>query len=372
MTNHLHRPSRRVRANRARSIRLVLHAALLIAALLLILGCMSQPAPRPADGVISTGETTLVEGGKSYPNVEGYATAETTGVQRWYQRTGPLDSVPVVLINGSDTPAEVWHAEFVDQILGEGFQVIRYDPRDCGRSERLPWPKGFDARSWTPDVPPPYPLTALMDDLDGLLDALAVDEAHFIGVSMGGMIAQLMAINHPDRVLSLSLLSTSPSSSFDPEVDPLSEEHLSGVGKMMETAGMDSAFSFLYGDRWITRLTEAMQVVTGASDGGGDNEALIRETEEIGGYNFMSGQGFAIASAPSRVADLPRVSAPTLVLHGTEDPWFRFSHAELLAELIPDAQLIAIEGEGHAAPRDMYNPYVRVVTDHMKHAMTWR
>jgi pimeloyl-ACP methyl ester carboxylesterase len=175
-----------------------------------------------------------------------------------------------------------------------------------------------------------------------------------------------MTINHPERVESLTLLSTSPSSSFDPNLDPLDEEHLKHVGSLMKKAGMDQAFSFLYGDRWIASLTTAMQVITGATDGGRDMEQLIRETEELGGHNFMSGHGFAIASAPSRVPDLPQISVPTLIIHGTEDPWFRYSHAEILADLIPDATLIPIPGQGHASPREMYNPYVTVVADHIR------
>lgn len=130
------------------------------------------------------------------------------------------------------------------------------------------------------------------------MDVLGIDKAHIIGISMGGMIAQLAGIHYPERVLSLSLFSTSPTNSFDPSVDPLSQEHLEGVGEMMQKAGMQQAFSFVLGDRWIGSLTEAMQVVTGASDGGDDMMLLIREAEEFGGYNFMSGHGFAIASAP--------------------------------------------------------------------------
>ena len=331
-----------------------------------LVGCVSGPGPRPTDGEFRSG--TLTVNGTDYVDIEGFITVETTRVQHWYRRTGPKSGPIVVLINGSDTTSLVWDDSFVASLLAAGFHIVRYDPRDVGRSERLAWPKGFKAQSWTPDQPPPYPLTAMMDDLVGLLNALSIERSHLAGISMGGMIAQLMSVEHPDRVASLTLLSTSPSSSFDSDVDPLDQEQLQYIGSLMEKAGMDQAFSFLYGERWIKKLTEAMQVVTGASDGGLDTEALIRETEPLGGYNFMSGHGFAIASAPSRVADLPRITAPTLILHGTGDPWFRFSHAERLSELIGNSVLIPIEGEGHAAPRDMYNPYVTVVADHIKDA----
>jgi pimeloyl-ACP methyl ester carboxylesterase len=333
----------------------------------LVLGCAGQPAGRQSDGIISK-ENITIGGNATYPNVEGFLTAETTGIQHWYQRTGQAGAPPVILINGSDTAANVWHVDLVEELLAGGFQVIRYDPRDCGRSERLPWPKGFDARTWTPATPPPYPLDAMKEDLVGLLDALDIDRAHLVGVSMGGMIAQLMGINAPERVLSLSLLSTSPSNSFDPALAPVEQERLDLIIKLLEKAGMDEAFSFILGKRWIGSLADAMQVVTGASDGGVDNELVIRETEKIGGYNFRSSQGFAIAAAPSRVPGFPRINAPTLILHGTEDPWFSFRHAEALAEGIDGASLVAVEGEGHASPRDMYNQFAGVIIDHLRGA----
>jgi pimeloyl-ACP methyl ester carboxylesterase len=327
-----------------------------------------QQAGNQIDGVISNKNITFGDGGITYPNTEGYVTAETTGIRHWYQRSGPADATAVVLINGSDTATNVWHAGIVEALLGGGFQVVRYDPRDCGRSERLPWPKGFDARSWTPANPPPYPLGAMTEDLVGLLDALDVDEAHLVGVSMGGMIAQLMAISFPGRVLSLSLLSTSPSNSFDPAVAAVDQERLDCIIELMQKAGTDAAFSFVLGDRWIRSLADAMQLVTEASDGGVDNELLIRETEDVGGYNFRSSHGFAIAAAPSRVPELTRISAPTLILHGTADPWFSLAHAKTLQEGIAGARLFAVEGEGHASPRNMYNRYAGAIVDHLKDA----
>jgi pimeloyl-ACP methyl ester carboxylesterase len=340
-------------------------AALLLC--FLLLNCTGQKqADKPDDGVITT-ETVSVSGdGRVYEQTEGFITPETTGVQHWYQRTGPADAPPVVLINGADTPANVWHPDFVGALLSGGFLVVQYDPRDCGRSERLPWPKGFKPRTWTPEIPPPYPLTAMEDDLVGLLDALGIEKTHLIGISMGGMIAQLMGIHNPDRVLSLTLLSTSPSNSFDQMVDPVNEEQFEHIVELMEKAGMQAALSFILGDRWIGSMAHAMQVLTGASDNGFDYELLIRESEMLGGFNFRSSHGFAISAAPSRVPDLPRITAPTLILHGAEDPWFYYSHAELLQQEINGARLIPIEGEGHASPRDIYNRFVDTVIEHMK------
>ena len=336
----------------------------IVMCVLILFGCT-----RPASVEDITTGSNVTSGGYNnmYEHTEGYITPETTGIRHWYQRTGPTNATPVILINGSDTPDIVWHQDFVDSLLSEGFQVIRYDPRDCGRSERLPWPKGFKPRSWSPEASaPPYPLNAFADDLSGLLDELGIEKAHIIGISMGGMIAQLMGIDYPDRVISLSLLSTSPTNSFDPELAPVEQERMNTIITLMEKAGMQSVFSFILGERWIQSLSDAMQVVTGASDGGHDNEMLIRETESIGGYNMKSSHGFAIAAAPSRVAELHRITVPTLILHGTLDPWFSYAHAEKMASSIEGAKLVPIEGEGHASPRTMYNKYTAEIVEHLK------
>ncbi len=311
---------------------------------------------RAADGIARTNSESLIE--------EGFVTVETTGVQMWYQRSGPLDRPTVILLNGSDFPAIMWHQVFVDTLLEAGFHVVRFDPRDCGLSERLPWPEDFTALKWTPEDPPPYPLTAMEEDLVGLMDALEIEAAHLIGVSMGGMVAQLTALDHPARVRTLTLLSTSPSNSFDPELENPTDEQLETTVDLFKKAGM--AYYMSSSDGWMERLAAALQAVTGSSDGGVDLRAMLREIEERDGYNFESSHGFAIATAPSRVERLSSIETPTLVMHGSADPWFPYSHAKKLAELIPAAKLVTIEGEGHAMPRAMYNPHVDRIIEHLR------
>jgi pimeloyl-ACP methyl ester carboxylesterase len=322
------------------------------------------PLKLPADGIVRTAQEPGMGDSGTYPLEEGYVTAETTGVRLWYRRWGPKDAPAVILLNGSDFPANMWHPRFVSALLEAGLHVVQYDMRDCGRSERLKWPKGFKARKWTPQKPPPYPLTDLRDDLRGLMDALSIPQAHLIGISLGGMIAQLMAIDEPDRVKTLSLLSTSPSNSFDADIDNPNEEHHRRIGELYKKAAV--AYYMSKSDKWKKRMAVAMQQITGASDDGADFKVLLNEIDELGEYNFMSGQGFAIASAPSRIESLSRIKSPTLILHGTKDPWFRYSHAELLHKHIPNSSLISIEGEGHALPRDMYNSHVGDIIAHLK------
>ena len=119
-------------------------ASVLILATLVFDGCATGTPESTSDGIFTETVRTGM-GGEVYPQSEGYATAPTTCVRHWYSRTGSPDSSPVILINGSDFPANVWHPGFIEGLLSNGFQVVSYDPRDCGRSERLPWPKGFKA-----------------------------------------------------------------------------------------------------------------------------------------------------------------------------------------------------------------------------------
>jgi len=343
-------------------------AGMIVVMAIVVAGCAPRYVyQRAADGVVFDDVARLSQGGAEYPLVEGYVTVADTGVQLWYRRSGPIDAPPVILINGSDFASHWWHPEFLEALLEAGFQVIQYDQRDCGRSEYLPFPKDFKPGKYRIGDSPPYPLTALRDDLDGLMTALDIGRAHIIGVSLGGMVAQLLAIENPERAHTLTLLSTSPSNTFDQDLDNPGEEFLTEMGGYMMKAGM--AYYTSSSDRWMGPLVEGIQLITNASDGGEDFRKFLQENEEFGGFNFMSGQGFAIASSPSRIPELPGISAPTLILHGTEDPWFRYSHAERLAELIPSAELIAVEGEGHAMPRDIYNPYVSRVVSHLKAAM---
>jgi pimeloyl-ACP methyl ester carboxylesterase len=319
---------------------------------------------RASDGVSANEPLRLVSDGRSHARIEGYLTTPVSQVQLWYRLLGPADEPVVALINGSDFASHYWAPELLESLLAGGFRVLTYDQRDSGRSEYLPYPAGFRPRKFEAGDPPPYPLESLRDDLTGLLTALGIERAHLMGVSMGGMVAQLMALQHPHRVLSLSLLSTSPSNSFDPDIDNPDPEFLATVGNLMKKAAIRYYTSS--GDRWMDPMVQAMQTITAASDGGADFRRFLEEGRDFGSFNFKSSQGFAVASSPSRIHELSRIGAPTLILHGSSDPWFRYAHAERLRELIPNSRLIAVEGQGHALPRTMFNPHLGAIVEHLR------
>ena len=287
----------------------------------------------------------------TYRSVAGYHTPTTSGVQLWYERFGDPSRPTVVLLNGSDSQAIFWPQEFIAELLDAGFAVLRYDARDAGLSEWLPFPDGFDPTSWSPADAPPYALDAHVADLFGLLDGLGIERAHLLGVSQGGMIAQLAAIAEPQRVLSLTLLSTSPSNPYDTSLGAVDPELLDDLREQFPRVGRAASLpAFLARSRAIDLQTDLLARISGVLEE--DRPALqdyVQRTYDRAGINARSSQGFAIASAGSRLEQLATITAPTLIVHGRSDAFIKPSHAIALADAIPGARLVWVDG-GHGFP----------------------
>ena len=329
-----------------------------------LLACSSA---RPEDGegavVPEGGDPACVD------RYEGYVTPPTTGVQLWYERLGARTAPALVLLNGSDSPASFWDDGFIAPFVAAGYLVIRFDARDNGRSEWLSWPDDFDYAVWTPEDPPLYPLDVHVDDLFGLLDALAVERAHLVGLSQGGMIAQLAAIARPERVTSLALLSTSPSNSFDLDLEPADPAFFQELARRSRRAGVRAMLQAITSWPLASELTEFSLAVSSAPPSAAPEiREMVDASLQHARFNARSAQGFAVASAPSRVKALHRISAPTLILHGEQDALFPHSHAVVLLEGIPDARLISIAGMGHALPIARFLPYRDAILDNMARA----
>lgn len=306
---------------------------------------------RPADGerLVGTGAPGCAE------RHEGWVTPPATGVQLWYERIGDSAAPAIVFLNGSDISACLWSDEFVAPFVAAGYQAVRFDARDSGRSERLPWPDDFDYTSWTPKDSPLYPLDAHVDDLFGLLDALAIDRAHLVGLSQGGMIAQLAALARPERVASLALLSTSPSNTFDPDLEPPAPDFFPDLARRARRLGRWAVLQPVTQRPLAAELTEFYRVVSGAPASAVPGlRRLVDACLRHAPYNPRSGQGFAVAAAPSRLGRLSRIAAPTLILHGAQDPFFPLAHALAMAERIPGARLLSIPGLGHGLPIERF------------------
>jgi pimeloyl-ACP methyl ester carboxylesterase len=249
----------------------------------------------------------------------------------------------VLLVMGLATQMIGWPDEFCRGLAQRGLFVVRFDNRDIGLSTHL---HGAGA----PDIVAvfggdtssvPYALTDLADDTVGLLDALGLDSAHLVGASMGGMIAQLVAIRHPNRVRSLtSIMSTTG----DPAVGAPAE---AAMGVLLAAPAKDR-------DGAIQRAVDTYRVI--GSPGFEFDEAGLRERA---GLSFdraydpagVARQLAAILTCPDRTADLAAVSVPTLVIHGSHDTLIDVSGGHATAAAIPGCDLLVVEGMGHDLPR---------------------
>ena len=255
---------------------------------------------------------------------EGYV--ETNGVRLWYEDLGDPDGEAVVLVMGATASAISWPPELLDALTAAGHRVVRFDNRDIGLSTHVDY------------ATDPYTLDDMAVDTVGLLDALGIDRAHFVGASMGGMISQLIAIRYPDRVRSLSLLITSPG----PD-DRLSATSAEVVAIATRPATTDAEVEQRGVDMW--------RVLTGSRFP--FDEAHYRELAEmdaVRGTNPNSAHAIAVFTAPSRIEALAAVGVPTLVVQGTEDPIFPVDHGEALAKAIPGSTFVTWEGVGHEVP----------------------
>lgn len=264
--------------------------------------------------------------------------ADLGGVQICYETFGDSSERPLLLIMGLGGPMHWWEDEFCEELTHRGFYVVRYDNRDCGRSSKMSGRAAL-VRNYFGLRRAPYGLHDMASDAAGLLDHLGISAAHVVGTSMGGMIAQTLAIRMPERVLSLtSIMSTTG--------DPL-------VGWPSARA-MRRLFGKRADDReeYLRNSLETWRVL--AADYPVD-EARIHK---LAGKTFDLGlhpAGFfrhvaAIASAPNRTRRLARLRLPALVVHGTKDPLVNVSGGKATARAIPDAELLLIPGMGHDLP----------------------
>ena len=270
-------------------------------------------------------------------------------VELWVADDGPSDGDPVVLLAGADTPGFRWAPSFVDRLAAAGHHVIRYDHRDCGRSTTL----GPDAG---------YLLGDLAADLVALLDSLGVDDAHLVGRSMGGMIAQVVALDHPDRVASLTLLSTTPGVDDDRLPGPDDEF----VEKMMRRLYAGPPDDHAGRVEWLVELADHMAGTAYPLDV--EAEVVLADAQLRTGWTPESGHGVAAFGSPTRLDRLPEIEQPTMVVHGTADPVLPIEHGRALALGIDGAVYVEVDELGHEAPAAFLDELAPSVLHHLRHA----
>lgn len=260
-----------------------------------------------------------------------------------FESFGPEEAPPILLVMGLGAQMIAWPTGFISELLERGFRVIRYDNRDSGLSSRsegeAPDVLAMYAKFGSGEpIEAPYTLSLLAADAAGLLDSLGIPAAHIVGASMGGMIVQTMAIEHPDKVLSLtSIMSTTG----DPTVGQPAPE---AVGALLAPVPATR-------EEAIEQGVASSRVICGSLFD--EDLARARATEAYDRANNPDGFKFqlaAIAASGDRTEKLRQLDVPTLVVHGREDPLVTLSGGEATAAAIPGADLLVFGQMGHDLP----------------------
>jgi pimeloyl-ACP methyl ester carboxylesterase len=258
------------------------------------------------------------------------------GVDLCVETFGEKGNPAILLIMGAGASMLDWDAEFCQRLASADRFVIRYDHRDLGRS--VSYPAGA----------PPYALRDLVDDAVGLLDAHGLSSAHIVGMSMGAAIGQLMALDHAERVASLSLLSGSPGGPGFPYDD------LPGMSPAMQGAVKEEPAEPDWSDRAavIDHHLAAYRPCAGSHgfDERAGRELAAQVFDRTTNMAASMTNHFAMDPGEPWRDRLATLRVPTLVLHGSDDPFLPFGHGQALADEIPGAELIAMPRTGHEAP----------------------
>jgi pimeloyl-ACP methyl ester carboxylesterase len=272
--------------------------------------------------------------------------APSNGIEIAYQEVGDPDGEPLILVMGLATQMIAWDDELCMMLAERGFRVVRFDNRDIGRSTKLdtarvPGRTDLLLRRRETAV---YLLSDMAADTVGLMDHLGMESAHVAGISMGGMIGQTIAIEHPDRTRSLvSMHSTTGSRR-------VGQPTLKVFALMLADAPRDR-------DAFVQRIRRTYELI-GSPAYTTDEERLLRVAESSWerGHNprGVLRQLHAIVASGDRTAALRKLDLPVTVIHGTRDTLIRPSGGRATAAAIPGARLHLIEGMGHDLPRELW------------------
>lgn len=286
--------------------------------------------------------------------------AKANGIDLAYDSFGDEADEAILLIAGLGTQMIRWTVPFCEALAACGYRVIRFDNRDSGHSTHFHHcpPPDFGALAAAlmagrrPEVP--YTLHDMAADAIGLLDTLAIDRAHVVGRSMGGMIAQIMASEHPGRVLSLTSIMSSTGNPMLPQAAPVV------MALMMRPAPdpVSDEDGFL-----AHKLTFAHRIAGSghAFDAEAHRLLILEETRRAHDPGGAARQIAAMAVAGDRRSRLATITAPTLVIHGTDDPLILSACGRDTAASIPNADLMLIDGMGHDLPPALDHTVVEAI-----------
>jgi pimeloyl-ACP methyl ester carboxylesterase len=297
-------------------------------------------------------------------NHQSQQIARANGIDICYEIFGEVTAEPMLLVMGLGAQMVLWDDAFCEQLAARGFRVIRFDNRDIGQSGKLTGGKRLGAvellklRFLKIPIAAPYKIIDMARDTTGLMDALGIKSAHLVGASMGGMIAQEIAISFPQRVRSLtSIMSTTG----NPKVPPPTKE----------AAAMLMAPPPTTKEEYFERFAQTWKILRVGSfpeDEALDPSRAARVFSRGLNPAGVGRQLRAILASGSRKERLRSVTTPTLVIHGTVDPLVRPEGGIDTAASIPGAKLMMVEGMGHAIPIPMWPQIIDAIDKHAHRA----
>ncbi len=286
--------------------------------------------------------------------------ANANGIEIEYDVTGPEGGEPLLLIMGLGAQMTRWPQALRDKLAAQGLRVIWFDNRDVGLSTKLDAAGLPDVRAIAEAVakgqkpPVAYDLSDMAADAVGLLGALGIQRAHIVGASLGGMVAQLVAADHRERVLSLTSIM---SSSGNRQLPPPTPEAVA----VLNNRGPDPKEDF---EGFLEHSVKGAFAVGSPGYPPNPDEIKARARADFARAYFPAGfqrQYAAAMASPDRRPKLKTITAPTVVLHGADDPLVPLAAGQDTAANIPGAELVVIPGMGHDLPAALHDQTVEAI-----------
>lgn len=272
-------------------------------------------------------------------------------VQLCTQNFGQVGRPTVLLIMGATASMLWWDTSFCQQLASKGYFVIRYDNRDVGQST-----------TYTPG-PPPYRLDDLVDDVIAILNGYELLQAHLVGMSLGGLIAQMAALKYPESVKSLTLISTGPWGDSDPTIPEMDPRIVAFQAKRVEIDWTDEQAVVEY-------MVQGARLMSGRKPFDENKQKQLiraefkRATHYLSMFNHASLQG-----GEEFYGRVSEITQPTLLIHGTDDLIWSYKHTDVLLAELKDVRRITLEGTGHELHVADWITIVSAIANHISSVM---
>lgn len=258
---------------------------------------------------------------------------------------------PAILLSAGATVSMLfWDKEFCQKLADKGFFVIRYDNRDVGKSTH-----------YEPGTTP-YDIVDLVDDAMAILDDYQLEKAHFVGMSLGGLVSQIAALKYADRAMSLTLMSTGPWGDSDPDIPEMDKRILAFQAKA-ESVDWTNEQSV------VNYMLEGGALMSGQKPFDKQRAEKVIRTEFNRAKNYISMFNHAALQGGEAFYNrLNEITQPTLIIHGTDDLIWHFKHTKVMLEKIKNSELIVLEGTGHELHPEDWNIIIDAIAAHAKKA----